>query len=278
MLTHMGDLLNRATDYAIGAFNVYNLEGVNAVLAAAEELRSPVMLQIHPAALEHGGLPLVALCITAANQATIPVGVHLDHCTEFSVIRIAIEAGITSVMADGSHLPYDANVEFTAEIVDYAHQQGVHVEAELGRISGSEDGLTVEAIEARLTNPSQAANFVATTCVDALAVCIGNVHGKYQQQPNFDFDRLHAIQQCVNVPLVLHGASGVPDEMVQQSIAGGIRKFNVNTEVRNAYFLSLQKGLMTDNRELLKLMTLAENSMSAVVREKILLFGGNGKV
>jgi tagatose 1,6-diphosphate aldolase GatY/KbaY len=180
-------------------------------------------------------------------------------------------------MADGSHLDYDANIEFTRTITEMAHEQGIGVEAELGRISGTEDGLTIEAFEARFTDPSQAAEFVSATGIDALAVCIGNVHGKYLRPPQFDFERLAEIQRCVTVPLVLHGTSGVPDDMVRRSIELGVRKFNVNTEVRQAYIFSLRKHLMSDSSDLIDLMQAAEAAMRQVIIEKLRLFGSTGK-
>ena len=275
MLASMKSLLQEADagGYAIGAFNVYNLEGIKAVIAAAQEDRSPVMLQLHPAALKHGGAPLVALCRMAAEAAAVPVGVHLDHSSDADAIKQAVATGVTSVMADGSHLDYEGNRAFTAEMAAFAHQHDITIEAELGRISGSEDGLTVEETEARYTDPAQAADFIQSTQIDALAVCIGNVHGKYSRPPRLDFERLAKIRDNVTVPLVLHGASGVPDDMVRQSIELGVRKFNVNTELRQAYIFSLRKGLMTDAIDLLTLLRGAEDAMQAVVTEKLRLFG-----
>jgi len=213
----MTPLLRAANEghYAVGAFNVYNLEGVLAVIRAAAAARSPAMLQVHPAALHHGGPPLLALCLAAAREASVPVAVHLDHASSAADIRTALAAGVPSVMADGAHLPYEANVAFTREMVALAREHGAGVEAELGRLSGTEDGLTVPEYEARLTDPAQAAAFVAATGVDALAVCIGNVHGRYRRAPVLDWERLAAIKAAVPVPLVLHGASGLPTGTVQ---------------------------------------------------------------
>lgn len=281
MLTSTTELLHAATagGYAIGAFNVYNLEGVRAVVRAAEAHRSPVILQMHPGALQHGGQALVALCLTAAQAATVPVTVHLDHSTASAAIQEALEAGVTSVMADGSHLPYHENVVFTQTMVVMAHRCQAAVEAELGRLTGTEDGLTVPEYEALFTDPAQAADFIGQTGVDALAVCIGNVHGRYRQAPRLDFDRLAALQRVVPVPLVLHGASGLPAAMVRQAIALGVRKFNVNTEVREAYVEALRGGLQTaESPDLLDLMRRAEAAMQAVVAAKLQLFGSVGTV
>jgi len=280
MLTSTVELLQaaRAGGYAIGAFNVYNLEGAQAVVAAAEAERSPAMLQILPAALKHGGPPLVALCLSAAREATVPMAVHLDHCPSAADIEAALRAGLTSVMADGSHQPYAENVAFSRAMAELAHQHGGIVEAELGRLTGTEDGLTVPEYESKLTDPAQAAEFVTVTGIDALAVCVGNVHGKYRGEPRLDFARLAAIQAAVDVPLVMHGASGLPAAMVQQAIELGITKFNVNTEVRQAYLSALQSRFSQPDRpELLPLLTAVSDAMQAVVVEKLRLFGSSNQ-
>ena len=281
MLAAMTTLLQDATagGYAIGAFNIYNLEGVRAVVRAAEAAHSPAMLQLLPSALQHGGPPLVALCVAAAQGAAVPIAVHLDHSASATDIQAALTAGLTSVMADGSHLPYRDNLAFTRDMVAVARTHQAAVEAELGRLTGTEDGLTIPEYEARLTDPGQATDFVAQTGIAALAVCIGNVHGRYRTEPNLDFDRLAAIRQAVPVPLVLHGASGLPAGMVQRAIALGVRKFNVNTEVREAYVQTLRDCVQAPKSpDLLDLMQRAEAAMQAVVIEKLRLFGSVGKV
>ena len=280
MLTSTITLLQtaQANGYAIGAFNVYNLEGVRAVVAAAEAGRSPAMLQIHPSALKHGGPPLVALCLAAAREASVPISVHLDHSPAANEIQAALAAGLTSIMADGSHLPYEDNLAFTQKMAGLVHAHGGAVEAELGRLTGTEDGLTVPEYEARFTDPQRAAEFVAQTGVDLLAVCIGNVHGHYRREPRLDFERLAAIQKAVSVPLVLHGASGLPEAMVKQAIALGICKFNVNTEVREAYIETLKERLAAPKSpDLLDLMQSAIAAMQSVVAAKLQLFGSVGK-
>ena len=279
MLAKTNDLLQSAVsgNYAIGGFNIYNLEGVQAVISAAEAAESGVLLQVHPGALAHGGRPLIALCVSAAHEASVPVGVHLDHCSDLVPIVSAIEAGMTSVMADGSHLSYEENVAFVRHAVDLAHAKGISVEGELGRISGTEDSLTVESIHARMTEPDEAARFVAETGIDALAVCIGNIHGRYPFPPKLDFDRLTKIREAVSVPLVLHGASGLDDGTIEQAIALGIRKFNVNTEVRGAYLEALKTQLTQQPAiDLVPLMTAVRDAMHAVVLEKIHLFKSVG--
>jgi tagatose 1,6-diphosphate aldolase GatY/KbaY len=268
----------QAGGYAIGAFNVYNLEGVRAVVAAAEAAQSPAMLQVHPSALAFGGAPLIGLCLAAARSAVVPIAVHLDHSSSPEAIRQALEAGATSIMADGSQLDYTANGAFTRAMAELAHTHGATVEAELGRLSGTEDGLTIEEFAAKLTDPAQAADFVERSGADMLAVCIGNVHGRYPGEPRLDFERLAAIRQAVAVPLVLHGASGLPTQQISQAITLGVSKFNVNTEVREAYLDALKLALDAPTTpDLIDLMERAVAAMQAVVAEKLGLFGSVGK-
>ncbi|MFB0532271.1 MAG: ketose-bisphosphate aldolase [Desulfatiglandales bacterium] len=278
MLSTMIALMEAAREkgYALGAFNVYNLEGVRAVVAAAQKEHSPAILQIHPSAFRHGGIPLVALCLAAAREACVPMAVHLDHSTSSDDIRAALAAGLTSVMADGSHLSYADNVAFTREMVTMTHEHGGTVEAELGRLAGQEDGLAVEEYEAKLTDPDQATDFVARTGTDALAVCIGNIHGRYSSEPRLDFDRLCAIRKAVSVPIVLHGASGLPERMVSRAVELGVCKLNVNTELREAYLGAL-KDHLANSPDLIGLMRSAIEAMQVVVCAKLQLFGSAGK-
>lgn len=280
MLASTRELLEtaRRNAYAIGAFNVYNLEGVKAVIQAAEAHRSPAMLQLHPSALKYGASMLVALCLEAARSATVPVSVHLDHSTSEQDIRQVLGAGVTSIMADGSPMAYPENLAFTRDMKRLAHSFNAVVEAEIGRISGTEDGLTIAEKEAKMTDPDQAVEFVRATQVDALAVTIGNVHGEYKSPPNLDFDRLAKIRSLIEIPLVLHGASGLPDWMIERSIQLGVCKFNVNTEVRQAYLKSLKDELCsTGPQDLLEVTTEAIGAMEQVIAEKLQLFGSSGK-
>jgi tagatose 1,6-diphosphate aldolase GatY/KbaY len=233
------------------------------------------MLQVHPAALDYGGVPLLALCLAAAREAPVPVAVHLDHSASAPEIRRALAAGISSIMADGSHLPYEENVTFTTEMARLARAYGAAVEAELGRLSGSEDGLAVADYAARLTDPAQAADFVARTGVDALAVCIGNVHGPYRSTPRLDFARLAAIRRAVSVPLVLHGASGLPTPLVQQAIGLGVCKLNVNTELRAAYLAALRTA--DAGEDLVALLRRVTAAMQGVAAAKARDFGSAGR-
>ncbi|XP_050225741.1 uncharacterized protein LOC126675181 isoform X2 [Mercurialis annua] len=266
-------------NYAVGAFNVYNMEGAEAVVAAAEEENSPAILQIHPSALKQGGIPLVACCVSAAEQANVPIAVHFDHGTSKQELFAALDLGFDSVMVDGSHLPLKDNVSFTKYISSLAHSKNINmlVEAELGRLSGTEDDLTVDEYEARLTDVNQAEEFIDETGIDALAVCIGNVHGNYPASgPNLRLDLLkdlHALSSKKGVFLVLHGASGLPKELIKACIEHGVRKFNVNTEVRKAYMESLS----SPKKDLVHVMASAKEAMKAVIAEKMHLFGSAGK-
>ncbi|KAE9467061.1 hypothetical protein C3L33_01031, partial [Rhododendron williamsianum] len=254
--------------YAVGAFNVYNLEGIEAVVAAAEEEQSPAILQIHPSALKQGGIPLVACCIAAAEQACVPITVHFDHGNSKRELVEVLELGFDSVMVDGSHLPFKDNISYTKFISFLAHSKSMMVEAELGRLSGTEDDLTIADYEGKMTDVEQAEQFIDETGIDALAVCIGNVHGKYPPSgPNLRLDLLkdlHVLSAKKGVHLVLHGASGLPRELVKECIERGVRKFNVNTEVRRAYMDSIscpQNDLvhvMASTKEAMKLVSVEQ--------------------
>lgn len=263
----------RANNFAVGAFNIYNLEGATAVIQGAEQLESPVILQLLPGAIAIGGSPLIALCLELARKSTVPVSVHLDHCNDEDIIVLCLKSDLISIMADGSALSYNDNIQFTKKIVTVVSQNNGWVEAELGKLSGSEDGITVSEREAQLTDPGQAADFVGQTGIGALAVCIGNMHGKYLQPPELDFDRLGEIAQCVSIPLVLHGTSGLPDTMIREAIGYGVSKFNVNTEVRSVYLKTMREGFATSSQvELVTLMQDAISAMKKPVQAKIKLF------
>lgn len=280
MLTSLHELLGNASlsNYAVGAFNVYNLEGIKAVVAAAEAEQSPAILQLHPSAFQFHGSSLLAACLESARTSCVPMLVHLDHATEAADIEWALTRGIPSIMADGSSGSPEENLVFTGRMASLARRHGAAIEAELGRLSGSEDGLSVPEYEARLTDPQMAVDFVQQAGVDALAVCIGNVHGHYRGEPKLDFDRLQAIQESVSVPLVLHGASGLPELLVHRAIDCGVRKFNVNTEIREAYLASLRLSMQRDKKsDLIDIMKDTVEAMQAVVMTKLRLFRSSGK-
>lgn len=275
MLIDTETLLRTAQNlgFAVGAFNIYNLEGATAVIEAAEELQSPVILQLLPSAIEIGGSALIAMCFELARNSHVPVSLHLDHCSDEETIRFVMRSKLNSVMADGSSLDFEDNLRFTRSICTMMADEGRCVEAELGKLSGEEDGISVADREAKLTDPDQAKEFVAVTGVNALAVCIGNIHGKYHKPPELDFDRLKAIGKQVSIPLVLHGTSGLPDEFITTAINHGICKFNVNTEVRSRYLKQIAKSFATSSAvELVPLMKSVIAAMKEPVQAKIHLF------
>ncbi len=222
--------------YAVGAFNVENLEFVMAVVAAAEERRSPVILQTTPGTVRYASLDyFLALARVAAERASVPVAMHLDHGGSFDLCLQAIRAGYTSVMIDGSHEPFEENVAITAAVARAGRAAGVPVEAELGRVGGKEDDGPDAGGENPFTDPDEAAEFVERTGCTSLAVGVGTAHGVYKGTPHVEQGILREIRRRVDVPLVLHGTSGVPDSQVREAIAGGVCKVNYATELRQAF-------------------------------------------
>ena len=260
--------------FAVGAFNVYNLEGAVAVIRSSELESLPVILQISPTSLESVGVPLVASIVALAQKSSLPTSVHVDHCGKQAEIDSAVSLGLRSIMADGSRLSYQGNIDFTLEAVNKIREFGGFTEGELGRLTGTEDGLTIPEYESLLTDPDQAADYCRITHIDALAVCVGNIHGKYHEEPKLDFDRLSEIHSSVSVPLVLHGASGLPEWIISRAIDLGVRKFNVNTEVRGAFINSVSSSLDNTDLDLGQIMDISINSMSQVVTSKIRQFAG----
>lgn len=232
--------------YAVGAFNVENMEMVIAVIQAAEELKSPVILQTTPSTVNYAGLDYyLANVKTAAEKVSVPVAMHLDHGSSFELAMMALRTGYTSIMIDGSHESYEDNITLTKKVVDACAPSDIPVEAELGKVGGKEDDLDGGAGSA-YTDPEEAREFVQRTGVDSLAVAIGTAHGLYKGEPKLDLERLSEIAKVVSVPLVLHGASGVPDETVKQAIARGICKVNYATELRIAYSEGVKSVLNRD--------------------------------
>ncbi|WRS28634.1 class II fructose-1,6-bisphosphate aldolase [Oscillospiraceae bacterium MB08-C2-2] len=224
----------RAGGYAVGAFNVENMEMAQAVVAAAQELNAPVMVQTTPGTLRFANVQLFCSMISSlAHTASVPVAIHLDHGDSFALAVQAIKAGYTSVMIDGSHSPFEENIKLTTQVVQVAKACGVPVEAELGKVGGKEDDL--DGGSGGYTNPQEAAEFVDRTGISSLAVAIGTAHGLYVGTPKLDVERLRQIRRCVNIPLVLHGASGLADADVVECIKEGICKVNYATELRIAF-------------------------------------------
>ena len=269
----------RQKGVAVAAFNVHNLETIQAVVEAAAAERAPVMVQTTPGTLKHAGIPYIAAAVkVAAELHRIPVALHVDHCTSFATIIQCIQSGYTSVMIDGSKHPLPENVALVQKVVEVAKAAGVAVEAELGRIGGTEDQLTVDEREATFTVPEEARDFAAATGIDTLAVAIGTAHGEYKGEPKLDFDRLTAIRDLVTIPLVLHGASGVPDESVREAIRRGICKINIATELKIPMAKAIQECFARNPKENdpRNYMGAAKEAVKMVVREKIRLCGASG--
>ncbi|MCT9083855.1 class II fructose-bisphosphate aldolase [Streptomyces fulvoviolaceus] len=233
---------------ALPGFVAYNLETVQGIVAAAEANPDhPVLIQAGAGPFKHAGRePLMRLALDAATASSAALGVHLDHSRDLDEITACLRAGYTSVMVDGSHLPFAENIALTREAVRRARDHGAWVEAELGALAGDEDVSTnATATATAMTDPAQAAEFVAETAVDALAVAVGNVHGFTATPVRLDLDRLSAIHTTVPVPLVLHGASGLPEDQLLGSLARGVAKINVNAELRRAYLQAVSAQLPT---------------------------------
>lgn len=276
------ELLDKAEagGYAVGAFNCNNMEIVQAIIQAAEAEKSPVIIQASQGAIKYAGLEyIVGLTRIAASQTAIPVALHLDHGTSFAQVMSCIRGGFSSVMIDGSKLPLAENIALTQKVLEAARPVGVSVEAELGKIGGTEDDIFVSDREAYFTDPEEARQFVAETGVDSLAVAIGTAHGQYKGEPNLDFARLEKIRELTRIPIVLHGSSGVPEDQIRRAIQLGVRKVNIDTNIREA-FVAAMRGVLAENpREIdpRKVLGPAREAAVAVIREKIRIFGSSGK-
>lgn len=227
----------------VAAFNVFGYEDAKAVTDAAEKLGRPVILMVNKPAAAHMGLAVIGgILLQLAKNAQVPVGVHLDHATEFKVINEAIELGFTSVMLDASQFPFDENVRRSKEVVSLAHSHGVSVEAEIGAVGYS----GAIGYKARYTEPSEAGEFVVETKVDAVAVAVGTVHRMQQQGASIQFERLKSIYERTGTPLVIHGSSGIRDEELKELAACGVRKVNFGTVLRMAFGQEMRRQIETD--------------------------------
>lgn len=265
-------------NYAIGAFNVENMEMVKAVIAAATTMKSPVMLQTTPSTVKYGELSTYyALVKAEAKKASVPVALHLDHGNSFDLVVKAIREGYTSVMIDGSSKSFEENIELTKRVVEVARPNNIPVEAELGKIGGKEDDLEVK--DGNYTDPKEAKEFVERTGISSLAVAIGTAHGIYSQTPVLDKERVSAIRVLVDIPLVLHGGSGLSDEDVRECIQRGICKVNFATELRMAYTDGM-KEVFRENPEAFDPKVFGKAGMAKVielVKDRIKLCGSEGK-
>ena len=266
--------------YAVGAFNCNNMEIVQAIVAAAEECRSPVILQASQGAIKYAGLDyIVAMVKAAAARATVPICLHLDHGTDFNTVVACIRAGFTSVMFDGSQYEKAENIARTKEIVKIAHAVGVSVEGEIGKIGGVEDEISVDDREAMLTPVPDAIEFFEATGVDALAMSFGTAHGPYKLPPKLALDRIAAVHEKTGAYLVMHGGSGVPEDDVRQGIALGIRKVNIDTELRQAFLGEIRQQLAAKPHEIdpRKIFAPAREVLKEHIKAKMRLFGCAGK-
>lgn len=264
--------------YAVGAFNCHTLDMITAVVEVAVQEQAPVILQFTEGSIRSNGFPYIAaVARQAAISAPVPVAIHLDHGSSFGSVVKAIRHGFTSVMIDGSELPYAENVALTRRVVETAHEAGLSVEAEIGHVGGVED--EQGSLHGWLTEPEDAVRFWREGGMDSLATSFGTAHGFYKEEPRLDFARLRQIRAGVGAPLVMHGGSGVPAEQVTEAIRCGIAKVNVATELKDAWARALRETLakLPDESDPRKLMAPPRVAVQAVVREKIGLFGSCGK-
>jgi len=289
MLVHLKEILAKAQkyNYALGAFNTFNLETTLGIIEAAQACRAPAIIQVtEKTILQYTGLELISKLIeTIANDKEIktPVALHLDHCKNFQLIIDCIKAGFSSVMIDASDLPFGENVRLTKKVVDYAHRRKVLVQGEIGRVVRKKEEIEKLKIlpQKFLTDPVEAEAFVRETGVDTVAVAIGNVHGAYKIKygaPKLFLDHLDLIRQRVKIPMVLHGASGVTPMEIKKAIELGIRIINIDTEIRLAFIESLREGLKNkDEYDPRKILIPAIERIRQIVQEKIKIFGSFGK-
>lgn len=267
--------------YAVPAFNIHNLETVQVVAETAAAMSSPVILAGTPGTFSYAGTDyLISICQEAARKYRLPLVLHLDHHEEQSDIETKVRAGIRSVMIDASHFPLPKNIEKVRQAVRLCHAFDASVEAELGRLGGQEDDLVVDEGDSFFTDPVVARHFVDATNIDSLAVAIGSAHGLYQGEPKLDFTRLGQIRQLVDIPLVLHGASGIPEKMIHQAIELGICKVNVATELKIAFAEGIKQYFSEhpEANDPRKYVVPGKIAMQKVVEEKIRICGSAGRL
>lgn len=272
------EIINKAKagGYAVPAFNAENMEMAQAIVAAAEKASSPVLIQTTSPTVKYFKPTMThAIVEELAKNASVPVALHLDHCSSFDDVMIAIRAGYTSVMFDGSKLPFEENARISKKVVEVAHPMGVTVEAELGCVGGKEDNVSSADI---YTDVDEAKEFASFTGVDLLAIAIGTAHGFYKGEPKLDFDRIAAIRDVVDAPLVLHGGSGVPEESVKRAISLGMAKVNFATELRAAATVAVRRVLEDESViDPKKYMGAAREAVEALCLEKIDMCGSREK-
>ena len=282
MLENMKDMLNKADSgkYAVPHFNINNLEWTRFILEQCQELKSPVILGVSEGAIKYmGGYKTVSNLVKSLISdlnITIPVALHLDHGSSFESCVKAINNGFTSVMIDASKYSLEENINITKQVVEYAKEKNVTVEAEIGAIGGEEDGVANELAYAKVED---AVKLVDNTNIDFLAPALGSVHGIYKGEPKLDFERMVKIHELVKLPLVLHGGSGIPDELIKKSISCGITKININTELQIAWSKAVRIFLNENDKvyDPRKIIKGGENAMKEMIKEKVILFGSNSK-
>ena len=300
------EILEKAkrANYAVGAFNINNMEILQGIISACKKALSPVIIGVSEGAISYAGFNFIVLMVkTAVDESIIPVALHLDHGKNIDTIANCINGGFTSVMIDGSHLNFEENIKVTKEVAQLAKPRGISVEGELGRLVGVEDMVSVDEKEAILTDPEAAEEFVEKTGVDFLAIAIGTSHGayKFKGEPKIDIERLKQIRERVDIPLVLHGASsvpewvlerairygaklhgarGVPEDAIREAIKNGICKVNIDTDIRLALIGAIREVLTEKPEEFdpRKYLGPGRDAIEKVVLEKIELLGSSGKV
>ncbi|WP_066296675.1 class II fructose-bisphosphate aldolase [Bacillus sp. FJAT-29937] len=282
-LVSMTDMLNKgkAEGYAVGQFNLNNLEFTQAILQAAEEEKSPVILGVSEGAARYmGGFKTVVKMVEGLLEdykISVPVAIHLDHGSSFDKCKEAIDAGFTSVMIDASHDPFEENVATTSKVVEYAHARGVSVEAELGTVGGQEDDVVADGVI--YADAKECEELVKRTKIDCLAPALGSVHGPYKGEPNLGFAEMEEIGQLTGVPLVLHGGTGIPTKDIQRAVSLGTAKINVNTENQIASAKRVREVLAADSEmyDPRKYMGPAREAIKETVIGKMREFGSSGK-
>ena len=281
MLVNMNDVLLPAKkgSYGVGFFNAVNVEMARAIIETAEELRAPVMVGTAEILLPAMELARVAeYLIPMAEKASVPVCVHYDHGLTFEKCMQALELGFTSIMYDCSTAPYEENIEKVAEMVQICHAMGRTVEGELGHVGDNAGAGKLENPSDYFTDPETAADFVKRTGVDSLAVAVGNAHGDYAFPPKLDFERIRVIAEKTGIPIVLHGGSGLSDTDFKTAVKEGVAKVNIFTDIDKAGKRGIEAGLAAGEKSMMGLIPYEIDAMKEVVRDKILLFGSNGKV
>ncbi len=282
-LVSMKEMLITAKEkqYAVGQFNLNNLEFTQAILQAAEEEKSPVILGVSEGAARYmGGFKTVVKMVEGLMEdykTTVPVAIHLDHGSSFEKCKEAIDAGFTSVMIDASHHSFEENIEITSKVVEYAHSKGVSVEAELGTVGGQEDDVIADGVI--YADPKECEELVNRTGIDCLAPALGSVHGPYKGEPNLGFAEMEQIGKQSDVPLVLHGGTGIPTKDIQRSVSLGTAKINVNTENQIASAKAVRETLakLPDEYDPRKYLGPAREAIKTTVAGKMREFGSSQK-